>query len=322
MKIKRKIASLLTTFLLTTTTAPMHGATTGHALACVAVANVREEPRHSAELGSQVTMGTPVEITADLGEWKQVTTPEGYKGYIISNSLQIIDEKTYDRWRSIDRVIVSAVDPAYIYDNDSITDSRHRVSDLVNGCILEVTAPTGRNSMTAVVTPDGRQGFVNTADTEALDSWAHRIFDAAAMPDIALPLMGVTYLWGGTSTKGMDCSGLTKIAAFAGGIILPRNASQQVNAGEKLFSTLGKRPTQRQINSLRKGDLLFFGNHGSSRINHVGIYIGNGTFIHSSGRVKINSLNEQLPFALLHATRLTPENTKKLQALNSQFYFR
>lgn len=322
MKTKRKIVSLFTTFLLTTTSATINGATTNHALACVAVANVREEPRHSAELGSQVTMGTPVEITADLGEWKQVTTPEGYKGYIISNSLQPVEEKEYDRWRTTDRLIVTAVDPTYIYDNDSTIDSRHRVSDLVNGCILEVITTTGRNGMTAVTTPDGRQGFVSTADTEALDSWAHQIFDAAAMPDIALPLMGVTYLWGGTSTKGMDCSGLTKIAAFAGGIILQRNASQQVNAGEKLFSTLGKRPTQRQIDSLKKGDLLFFGNHGSSRINHVGIYIGNGSFIHSSGRVKINSLNEQLPFALLHATRLTPENTKKLRASNSQFYFK
>jgi len=104
-------------------------------------------------------------------------------------------------------------------------------------------------------------------------------------------MLGVPYLWGGTSTKGNDCSGFTKIVYLMNGYIIPRDASQQVNAGKIVDENL-------KFEGLEKGDLMFFGTPATDnkkmRVTHVGIWLGNnkGEFIHSSSNVHLSSINE------------------------------
>ena len=92
----------------------------------------------------------------------------------------------------------------------------------------------------------------------------------------AKKFIGVPYRWGGSSRReGFDCSGLTMVVYQLNGLNLPRSSKQQYRVG---------RPIRRS--QLSQGDLVFFATSGGRRVSHVGIYVGNGRFIHAPGRGK------------------------------------
>ncbi|MCY7357215.1 MAG: C40 family peptidase [Rudanella sp.] len=138
--------------------------------------------------------------------------------------------------------------------------------------------------------PDGRTGFVTRADAQPYDQWKAKAAPTESnLVGTARRLMGIPYLWGGTSVKGMDCSGFTKTVYFLNGQTLARDASQQVNQG-----TLVPTPNN-DFSQLRPGDLLFFGTPAtaekSERVVHVGMWLGNNEFIHASGHIRVASLD-------------------------------
>jgi cell wall-associated NlpC family hydrolase len=88
--------------------------------------------------------------------------------------------------------------------------------------------------------------------------------------------VGVPYLWGGSSPNtGFDCSGLSMTIYQLNGLDLPRSSKEQYETGS---------PVER--NDLLKGDLVFFTTPGKDKVAHVGIYVGDGRFIHAPGRGK------------------------------------
>jgi hypothetical protein len=88
-------------------------------------------------------------------------------------------------------------------------------------------------------------------------------------------VMGVRYLWAGTTTKGFDCSGFTRYIFSQFNIDLAHSSKGQSSEGVKVAKS-----------DLRAGDLVFF-NTGGSGISHVGIYVGNGYFVHSANNTGV-----------------------------------
>ena len=108
---------------------------------------------------------------------------------------------------------------------------------------------------------------------------------ASAAIAFARSQIGRPYIWGGNGETGFDCSGLTKAAYAAAGIILPRTADQQFRAGPRLAADA----------TLQPGDLVFYGNP-QSRITHVALYVGGNQVIQARD---VGTLIEQDPLPRL-----------------------
>jgi cell wall-associated NlpC family hydrolase len=119
--------------------------------------------------------------------------------------------------------------------------------------------------------PQQRRPF--TAWSESV----HSFRDSLVM--VARAQIGTKYVLGGTTPNGFDCSGLVRYVMAALKVELPRTAAQQAQTGLEI---------DRDRNDLRPGDLLTFGKKGRAGVSHIGIYVGNGRYIHASsvaGRV-------------------------------------
>ncbi|HNS17703.1 MAG TPA: SH3 domain-containing C40 family peptidase [Bacteroidales bacterium] len=246
------------------------------ALATLSVSNMRALPDDTSELVSQVMMGTPLQVTAYKDKFYRVETPEHYFGWMDAKGLQLLTEQEMGSWKKSDRFFYTRIS-GFAHDTPGSKDDA--VTDLVLGDLFEVES-SFRGYLKMKI-PDGRTGYVRKADCIPFDDWTCPEPDVRSLLSVARQMMGSPYLWGGTSSKGTDCSGFVKLVYFSSGIILARDSSQQALYGEPVdFSDL---------NNLQPGDLLFFGS-SAQRISHVGIYLGKGDFIHSSGRVQISSI--------------------------------
>lgn len=249
------------------------------ALVKLSIATLRCNPKHSAEVATQCIMGTPLRVIEVVGEWLRVQCPDNYIAYVPESSVVFLNEDAFENWRMSKRYIIT------VYDDRLVTKPKgdETVSDLVLGNILQVKSKKGK--WIELLTPDGRSGWVKTSSVEQFDQWARQNIDLIKIEKTARRMMGSSYLWGGTSTKVTDCSGLTKVSYFSNGIILQRDASQQALTGKKIADWHDAQPC----------DLLFFGNSTTGRVTHVGLYLRDGKYIHCSGQVKINDLDPKSP---------------------------
>lgn len=251
------------------------------------VGSLRAEPRHAAEMVTQVLLGMPVKIYEQKGEWCMIETPDRYLGWI-SGSVQPLTDSQRRNYLQRQKVIISAL---YAHSYEQKYQEYLPVTDLVAGNMLELITNDGAYYW--VRYPDGRKAYVMKSYAKEVNYWLREIrLTGESVVQTAKKLLGIPYLWGGTSVKGLDCSGFIKQVYFMHGIILARDASQQVRSG-KLVDETG------DLTDALPGDLLFFGAKASQergeKVVHVGIYLGKRRFIHASDYVRINSFDPADP---------------------------
>jgi hypothetical protein len=239
-------------------------------------------------MGTQLLLGMPLQVIQQDKNWQQVKTPEGYVAWIEKKSFVRMDKEAFNQWISTKKVIFTD-DYGFAYETPDI--HKQRASDLVFGNLLKWEGEC--EDFFHVSYPDGRKAYLLKTQACLFDKWQDSVrLSEESIVKTALTLKGIPYTWGGTSVKGMDCSGFSKTVFLKHGVILRRDASQQAQTGIPVDISTG-------YDNLRPGDLMFFGrkatDEAGERIRHVAIYIGNKEFIHASGYIRINSLDPEQP---------------------------
>ena len=250
----------------------------------LSVLNLRTVPDHAAELATQTLLGMPLRILEKRGGWYRLLTPEGYIAWT-NGGVQEMTQEEYDAWNKADKIVVTT---HYTLFRAQPSATSGVVIDGVWGSLVKSAGSQG--AYYSVILPNGKSAFVPKTDAQRFDQWlAQRKPTAENLIAAARQFLGFPYFWGGTSIKAIDCSGFMKSSFLLNGVIIPRDASQQAQSGEDVDIS--------DLNNLQPADHLFFGRKATEkspeRITHVGMYIGEGRFIHASGSngcVLINSL--------------------------------
>ena len=222
-----------------------------HAFCLVSVSPLRKEPKDSAEMTSQLLFGEIVNIHSILGPWVEVTTLlDDYKGFVDSKHLLPLSDQDTLNWQKT-----------------------YTCQNTIN---KEIATPWGKQFISC-------GSFIGSSPSFKIGDYS---FDCAAEAqelnrDIVLAnLINTPYLWGGKSSFGIDCSGLSQLCFRLSGINLPRDAYQQAEIGKAIA-----------FGNNQKNNLAFFENK-NGKIIHVGIIQENNNIIHASGRVRIDRLDE------------------------------
>lgn len=278
----------------------------------ISVSNLHIKPDFSSEMVTQGLMGMPVRILQRDG-WYRIQTPDNYIAWIHRVGVHPVTKAELAVWNSAEKIVVTS-HYGFVYsqpNRDSPT-----VSDVVAGNRLRWKGTKG--AFYKVAYPDGREGYIPKSVSMPENKWRASLKqDAGSIICTSHTLMGIPYLWAGTSSKGVDCSGFIRTILFMHDIIIPRDASQQAYVGEHIDITS-------DFSNLQPGDLVFFGSEATperkERIIHVGMYIGNKRFIHSQGDVHISSFDPADELfdgynlnRLLFATRVLPFINKEVE---------
>ena len=274
------------------------------------VVGLFSKPSIDSEQVTQAIMGQKVRVEKGKDGWLFVETWDAYHGWIQSRWVRGRKPEIPNPKSKISKIVVVASLFTDAYESPSpnpfeiktklvvtseleLLEADHRLAriktlDGREAWGVKVIEP--RSSLIHVRLPDGDEAWVLSACVRILDSIERELPIGPTGEELlqtARRFMGVPYLWGGTSPFGIDCSGFVQLVCKLNGVNFPRDAEMQAKdpKGIAVMKT-----------GLVEGDLIFFSSkEDKSRINHVGMSCGDGTFIHSTGGigVTINRLDEE-----------------------------
>lgn len=276
----------------------------------LSVCNLRVADDFSSEMMTQGLMGMPVRLLQNRG-WYRIQTPDNYIAWVHRVGVHPVTKAELDAWNGAEKVVVTS---HYGFTYQKPDMGSQTVSDVVAGNRLKYEGTEG--DFYRVAYPDGRQAYLSKSISQIEKEWRAALKqDAESIIRTAYTMMGIPYLWAGTSSKGVDCSGFVRTTLYMHDIITPRDASQQAYVGEHIN-------IDPDFRNVRPGDLVFFGRRATAdkkeRVVHVAIYLGNKKFIHSQGDVHVSSFNpsdaeydEYNLNRLLYAVRVLPYINKE-----------
>lgn len=249
----------------------------------ISVCNLRDEGKFTSGMSTQALLGMPVKVLQYNG-WYQIQTPDDYTGWIHRMVITPMSKEQYNDWNKAEKIVVTS---HYGFAYERPNEKSQTVSDVVAGNRLKWEGSKGH--FYKVSYPDGRLAYISKRIAQPETKWRASLKqDVESIIKTAYSMIGVPYLWAGTSSKGVDCSGLVRTVLFMHDIIIPRDASQQAYIGERI-------EIAPDFINVQRGDLVFFGRKATTErkegISHVGIYLGNQQFIHALGDVHLSSFN-------------------------------
>ena len=206
---------------------------------------------------SQVLFGEKLLILEELEKWTKVQLAfDGYEGWLDPKQIVEISEEEYNL-NSIDKFAINPYNHA-----------------MEGGLPMTLTIGAEVRALNESKIKIGQKCF------EYFGVYTSGKKSKEQLVEIAKAYLNVPYLWGGKSSFGIDCSGLTQQVYKIGGYKIPRDAYQQAEMGEVLSF----------VEEAEPGDLAFFDN-AEGRIIHVGIMCGNGKILHAHGKVRIDPID-------------------------------
>ena len=235
---------------------------------------LRSEPSTDSKIISTASRGEKVVILSESNGWYYVNYNLDV-GYMSAEFLDVLEKENADLGTGkVTTYVNFRTGPSM---NDSV------ISTLPTGTNVKII---GLNCTWYKVTCNGSTGYIRSDYVELTESFPCNSYSGnssnqaaptytstgSSIVATAKQLMGIRYVWGGTTTRGFDCSGFVQYVYKQYGITLNRTANAQMSNGYYVSA-----------DNLQPGDLVFFfGTYATSGASHVGIYIGNGQFIHSS----------------------------------------
>jgi hypothetical protein len=230
----------------------------------LSVIPVRAEPSDKSEIRTQLLFGDHFEIKEITEKWVLIRTAyDDYEGWIDPKQYAEINSDTFLQLQDLKYVSGLLV-------SQPLTIEKAEIIHLVPGSTLPLFDGQDLNLA------DRKYKFSGITVKPHADLFSRNIESAAKF------YLHTPYLWGGKSTFGIDCSGLTQMVFKQFGIKIKRDTWQQAEQGE----------TVQSLGETKQGDLAFFDN-AEGRIIHVGIMLKPDEIIHASGRVKIDRIDEK-----------------------------
>ncbi len=230
-----------------------------YVVAIVAVSPIRAEAAHRSEMVSQLLFGEPAEVIEAAGEFIKIKS--------------IYDE--YEGWCQCTQLVNISEEQLATHQKDLVTEFTNLLD--VNGSEMQI--PYGA-SLGFFINNCATLGKFHFQNKGAVAKPNRILFKSDYIKRIANTYLNTPYLWGGRSVFGIDCSGFAQQVYRFFDKQLPRDSYEQAALGEVVGF----------LQEAICGDLAFFDN-AEGKINHVGILLDPETIIHSSGRVKIDKID-------------------------------